>query len=58
MPTEPGFILHELPLLRLRALVARAQGSEQPYREHMARYRAKALAAGFEPLATSGAAID
>jgi hypothetical protein len=28
VPTEPGFVLHQLPLLRLRALLARAQGDE------------------------------
>ena len=26
VPVEPGFVLHEIPLLRLRALVARAEG--------------------------------
>jgi hypothetical protein len=51
VPTEPGFVLHELPLLRLRALMARAQGSEDVYRDLVARYRAKALVAGFESLA-------
>ena len=51
VPTEPGFILHELPLSRLRALVARAQEDEELYCEYMQLYRAKALAAGFEPLA-------
>jgi hypothetical protein len=51
VPTEPGFVLHAIPLLRLQALVARAQGSEVAYRDLMARYRVKALAAGFEPLA-------
>ena len=50
VPTEPGFILHELPLLRLRALVARRQGDDAGCRELMQRYRAKAAAAGFDPL--------
>ena len=50
VPTDPGFVLHELPLLRLRALAARAQGDEVAYREFIERYRAKAAAAGFEPL--------
>jgi adenylate cyclase len=50
VPTEPGFVLHELPLLRLRALVASAQGDDVGYRELMQRYRAKAAAAGFGPL--------
>jgi adenylate cyclase len=50
VPTEPGFVLHELPLFRLRALVARAQGDDEGCRELMQRYRAKAVAAGFGPL--------
>jgi hypothetical protein len=51
VPTEPGFVLHELPLLRLRALMARAHGIEDVYRDLVARYRAKAMVAGFESLA-------
>jgi hypothetical protein len=31
VPIEPGFVLHELPLLRLRALLARARGDETGY---------------------------
>jgi len=50
VPTEPGFVLHELPLLRLRALIARAQGDDSGCGEFMQRYRAKAAAAGFGPL--------
>jgi adenylate cyclase len=50
VPTEPGFVLHELPLLRLRALVAHKQGDVAGCRELMQRYRAKAAAAGFDPL--------
>lgn len=30
VPVDPGFVLHELPLLRLRALLARAGGDEAP----------------------------
>jgi hypothetical protein len=48
VPTEPGFVLHELPLLRLRALVAREQGDDAGCREFIQRYRAKAAAAGFD----------
>ena len=33
VPTDPGFVLHELPLLRLRALLARAHGDEDGYRD-------------------------
>ncbi len=48
VPTEPGFVLHELPLLRLRALVAREQGDDAGCREFIQPYRAKAAAAGFD----------
>jgi adenylate cyclase len=46
--TDPGFVLHEVPLLRLRALLARAHGDEAAYREFRDRYRAKATECGFE----------
>ena len=46
-PTEPGFVLHELPILRLRALLARAGGDDSSYREYVAQFRARALAADF-----------
>ena len=48
VPTEPGFVLHELPLLRLRALLARAHGDETGYRDYRNRYRAMATSLGFE----------
>jgi adenylate cyclase len=47
-PTEPGFVLHELPVLRLRALLARALGDEPGYRQFVERFRVKAQEAGFE----------
>ncbi len=46
--TEPGFVLHELPLLRLRALLARSSGDERAYEQFLAGFRKKALAAEFE----------
>jgi adenylate cyclase len=49
-PTNPGFLLHELPLLRSRALLTRAHGDENSCRNFMERHRAKAAAAGFEAL--------
>jgi adenylate cyclase len=48
VPTDPGFVLHEISLLRLRALLARARGDEPSYREFRDRYRAKATEFGFE----------
>jgi adenylate cyclase len=47
-PTEPGFVLHELALLRLRALLARAHGDEASYRDYRDRYRDMARTLGFE----------
>ncbi|MFG1934506.1 adenylate/guanylate cyclase domain-containing protein [Mycobacterium sp. NPDC048908] len=46
--TEPGFLFHELPMLRLRALVAWADGDRGRYREYRDRYRDMARTLGFE----------
>jgi adenylate cyclase len=46
--TEPGFLFHELPMLRLRALLAWAQGDQARYREYRDRYRNMARTLGFE----------
>jgi class 3 adenylate cyclase len=48
VPSEPGFILHDLPLLRLRALLGLARGDETGYHELRDRYRAMANSLGFE----------
>jgi adenylate cyclase len=48
VPTDPGFVLNEISLLRLRALLARARGEEAGYREFRNRYRAGATQCGFE----------
>ena len=48
VPTDPGYVLHELPLLRMRALLARAQGDEDGYRDFADRYRTMATDLGFE----------
>ncbi|MBO0863900.1 MAG: hypothetical protein J2P16_02380, partial [Mycobacterium sp.] len=53
VPTDPGFVLHELPLLRSRALLALAHGDEKSCRKFMERHRAKAAAVGFEALMTT-----
>ena len=58
VPTEPGFVLHELPLLRLRALLARARGDEPGYRQLAERFAARAHEAGFEGcVAQAGAMV-
>jgi adenylate cyclase len=48
VPTDPGFVLNEISLLRLRALVARARRDEAGYRDYRDRYRAMAASLGFE----------
>lgn len=48
VPTDPGFVLNEIPLLRMRALLARAHGDEAAYRDYRDRYRALARTLGFE----------
>ena len=48
VPTDPGFVLNEIPLLRMRALLARAHGDEAGYRDYRDRYRALAKTLGFE----------
>jgi hypothetical protein len=48
VPTDPGFVLFEIPLLRLRALMARANGDENSYRDFVDRYRTRATEVGYE----------
>jgi adenylate cyclase len=48
VPTEPGLVLNELPLVRLRALLARAHGDEAGYPDYADRYREMARTTGFE----------
>jgi hypothetical protein len=47
-PTEPGFVLNDIWLLRLRALLARVRDDEFSYRDFLDRYRAVAASLGFE----------
>lgn len=49
LPTDPGFVLHDLPLTRLRALVARARGDTTAARRLMERHQRLAATAGFDP---------
>jgi hypothetical protein len=48
VPTEPGFVVNDVWLLRLRALVARAHGDEAAHRDFRDRYRDMARTLGFE----------
>jgi adenylate cyclase len=48
VPTDPGFVLHEIFLLRLRALLARARDDEAGYRDYRDRYRKLVTELGFE----------
>jgi adenylate cyclase len=48
IPTDPGFVLYELPLLRMRALLARARDDEGGYRACADRYFAMAHALELE----------
>ena len=48
VPTDPGFVLNEIQLLRLRALLAQAHGDMTGYRDYRDRYRAMATELGFE----------
>ncbi|MGC2656157.1 MAG: adenylate/guanylate cyclase domain-containing protein [Mycobacterium sp.] len=50
VPTDPGFVLNELPLLRSRALLSLARGDEDSYRDFLQQHRARAAAAGFDAL--------
>ena len=48
IPTEPGVVAKELPLLRLCALLARAHGDAAAYRDFRDRYRDMAETLGYE----------
>lgn len=45
-PTDPGFVLYELQLLRLRALLARSREEQQRYGELANQYRTMATSLG------------
>jgi adenylate cyclase len=48
VPTEPAFVLNEIQLLRLRALLAQARGDDGLYEDYRNRYRTMAESLGFE----------
>lgn len=58
VPTEPGFVLHQLPVLRLRALLARAHGDEPGYRDFTKRFRDKATEADFQGCLAQAEAME
>ena len=47
-PTDPGFVLFEVPLLQMRALLARARGDAATYADFRDRYRDMVKTLGFE----------
>jgi adenylate cyclase len=47
-PTEDGFVLKDITLLRLRTLMARARGEQDDYRRLLESYRVRAESLGFE----------
>ena len=47
IPVDPGFVLHEVQLLRMRALLLRAHGDEAGYRSCVERYRSRAAECGY-----------
>jgi hypothetical protein len=47
-PADDGLVMRDIMLLRLRALVARARGDQDAYRDLATRYRAMATSLGFE----------
>jgi len=47
-PADDGLAMREILLLRLHALLARAQGDDAAYRDYRDRYRAMARSLGFE----------
>ena len=48
MPTEPVYLYHELPLLRLNTMLAKARGDDDLYQTLRDRYRARAESTGME----------
>jgi hypothetical protein len=55
---DPGCVHDELTVLRLSGLLAEARGDAGGYQQYKERFRAKAAAAGFEPLAAGAWARD
>jgi len=47
-PADEGLVIREIWLLRLQALLARAQGDDARYRDYRDRYRAMGTSLGFD----------
>jgi adenylate cyclase len=58
VPTDPGFVLHDVPLLKLRALLARARGDDAGYRSYAKDYAALANSLGFEAHIAEASALS
>jgi adenylate cyclase len=56
--TEPGFVLNDLWLLRMRALMAQSRGDEPAYRDYRDRYRSMSNSLGFEGHIAWAAAME
>ncbi len=48
VPTDPDFALFDLPLLRMRALLAQSCGDDNAYRDFRDRYRSRAKSLDFQ----------
>jgi adenylate cyclase len=48
VPSDPGFVVNEITVMRLRALTAHAAGDDIEYREYRNRYRNMARSVEFE----------
>jgi adenylate cyclase len=47
-PIDPGYVVNDIAVLRLRAQLAHARGNHASYRDFRDRYRAMAMSLGFE----------
>ena len=58
LPVEKGLVPHELPTLRARALLARADGDDEGYARYRDRYRARAHELDYEAHIDTAEAMD
>ncbi|ODQ95629.1 ATP-binding protein [Mycolicibacterium holsaticum] len=58
MPTEPVYLYHELPLMRMRAMLAKARGDDATFADLRDRYRARAEEVGMEGHIAIARAMD